>query len=181
MPKHIKKIVIIGPESTGKSTLSATLSDHFNEPWVPEYAREYLDALNRNYQYEDLIQIAKGQLRAEDTLAKTADKLLFCDTDLHVIKVWSDHKYGKTAPWILSRIAERKYDLYLFTEIDIPWQADKLREHPAPEMRVHFQKLYSQLISATGVPFTVISGNWAKRNRTAIKAVKNLLSYTKAG
>ncbi len=176
MPKQIKKIVIIGPESTGKSTLSAALSDHFKEPWVPEFARDYLNTLDRNYQYEDLIEIAKGQLRTEDSLSAVANDFLFCDTDLHVIKVWSDHKYGKTDPWILSQIEKRKYDHYLLTDIDIPWQEDKLREHPSPQMRTHFLKLYRQMISATGVPFTVISGSLEERTQSAIKVVKNLMS-----
>jgi NadR type nicotinamide-nucleotide adenylyltransferase len=177
MPKQIKKIVIIGPESTGKSTLSAVLGDHYKEPWVPEFAREYLNTLNRNYQYEDLVEIAKGQLRAEDSLSEATKDLLFCDTDLHVIKVWSDHKYGKTDPWILAELAKRKYDLYLLTDIDIPWQADKLREHPSPQMRTHFLKLYRQVISETGVPFTVISGDLEERTQSAISAVKKLMSY----
>lgn len=175
MPKQIKKIVIIGPESTGKSTLSAALSDHFNEPWVPEFARDYLNTLDRNYHYEDLIEIARGQLRAEDPLSEAAKVLLFCDTDLHVIKVWSDHKYGRTDPWILSQIEKRKYDHYLLTDIDIPWQEDKLREHPSPQMRNYFLKQYRQVLIETGVPFTVVSGDLEERTCSAINVVKNLM------
>src|SRR5690554_2291780 len=96
---EIKKVVVIGPESTGKSTLTSGLSKAFSEPWVPEYAREYLEKLAEKYQYEDLLQIAKGQIAGEEEKIKKAEAILFCDTDLQVIKVWSDHKFERTDPW----------------------------------------------------------------------------------
>src|SRR5690606_33055147 len=96
----IKKIAIIGPESTGKSTLTKALASKFGEPWVEEYARPYLEKLDREYQYGDLLEIAKGQLKLEDQREKLAKRMLFCDTNLYVIKVWSDHKFQKTDPWI---------------------------------------------------------------------------------
>src|SRR5690606_1258045 len=103
--------------------------------WVPEYAREYLLNLSRNYQQKDLYEIAEGQMEAENNALEQANRFLFCDTDLYVIKVWSEHKYNACDYRVLQEIAVRNYDLYLLTDIDIPWIYDPLREHPEPEMR----------------------------------------------
>jgi len=175
MPR-IKKIVIIGPESTGKSTLTKGLAEVFAEPWVEEYAREYLHHLQRDYVFEDLLEIAKGQLALEDRKIKSAQRMLFCDTNLHVIKVWSDHKFKKTDPWILQQIQRRKYDLYLLTDIDIPWQEDPLREHPDPEMRKHFFGIYHDILAKSDTPFVLISGNPEHRLDQAIKLVREFFS-----
>ncbi|SIS51700.1 AAA family ATPase [Belliella pelovolcani] len=171
----VKKIVVIGPESTGKSTLSQALAAAFDEPWVMEFARVYIERLERPYKYEDLLEIAKGQLREEDEKGKRAKRMLFIDTDLHVLKVWSEHKYGKTDPWILEQIAERKYDLYLLTDIDLPWEEDPQREHPQPEMRTYLFEQYHQLIKNTGIPYEIISGKYDQRFVQALQKVRALL------
>ncbi|MFD2034111.1 AAA family ATPase [Belliella marina] len=169
---EVKKVVIIGPESTGKSTLSKALAATFGEHWVYEYARQYLNDLGRTYQYEDLLEIAKKQIGLEDKKLKKSKNILFIDTDLNVIKVWSDHKFGKTDPWILEQIKKRKYDLYLLTDIDIPWEDDPQREHPNPEMRSHFFNIYKDLLQASGIPFEIISGGYDERFVSAMKALK---------
>jgi NadR type nicotinamide-nucleotide adenylyltransferase len=166
------KVVIIGPESTGKSSLSAALAAHFRAPWVPEYAREYLQQLHQPYTYEDLLQIARGQLASEDQQAAKADELLFCDTDLRVIRIWSDYKYGKTHPWIQEQIEERAYDLYLLTDIDIPWQEDPLREHPDPILRKYFLEQYERELAASGVSWVKISGTPTVRLEAAVQAIR---------
>jgi NadR type nicotinamide-nucleotide adenylyltransferase len=170
-----KKVVVIGPESTGKSTLSESLAMHFGCDWVPEYAREYLENLGRQYRYEDLLTIAKGQTNLEDQMASNNEGLLICDTDLQVIKIWSQHRFGKVDPWIEYQIKSRKYDLYLLANIDIPWQDDPLREHPAPEMRQYFFRKYHETLEASRVPFYVVSGDKSARLQTAIAQVKALL------
>lgn len=167
-----KKIVIIGPESTGKSTLTQALAAAYNEPWVNEYAREYITDLTRPYEFEDLLQIAKGQVYAEDIAMKNARKYLFIDTDLQVLAVWSNHKFGKTAPWILEQIKNRKYDLYLLTNIDIPWESDPQREYPDPGMRNYFFDLYHNLLQKSSAPFEIIEGNYMDRFDSAMKALK---------
>ncbi|MFD2200508.1 AAA family ATPase [Shivajiella indica] len=171
----LKKVVVIGPESTGKSTLSQTLAAHFSVPWVPEYAREYLEKLDRSYQYDDLLKIAKGQVALEEKEAEKAKNLLICDTDLHVIKVWSEHKFGKVDEWILDQIRERIYDAYLLTDIDIPWQEDPLREHPEPKMRRYLFDWYQRLIQQSGVPFIIVSGSEEERLRKSIAAVDTFM------
>jgi len=167
-----KKIVIIGPESTGKSTLAKALADHFGEPWVPEYAREYLEKLDRQYEFDDLLAIAKGQVVLEEKLSKDANKFLFCDTDLRVLQVWSESKYNRVHPWILEQIAARKYDFYLLTDIDTPWEYDPQREHPEPEMRQYFFDWYRSLLEANPTPFQIVRGDLQSRLLAAIFYLK---------
>jgi NadR type nicotinamide-nucleotide adenylyltransferase len=174
----LKKVVIIGPESTGKSTLAQELADHFGCLWVPEFAREYLEKLNRSYTFDDLFKIAKGQIDLENELSQGSKELLVCDTDLNVIKIWSEHKYGKVHPWIEDQIKMRKYDLYLLTDIDIPWQDDPQREHPDPAMRLYFFNLYRRILEGSGLPFCIISGNEIDRKKTAIEIVKKSFYYS---
>ncbi|HJT74341.1 MAG TPA: ATP-binding protein [Chitinophaga sp.] len=168
------KVVVIGPESTGKSTLSERLAGHYQTMWVPEYARQYLDELPRPYEQQDLVVMAEGQLRLEEERAALANEVLICDTDLHVIKVWSEHKYGNCDPRILEMIAMRRYDLYLLTYIDIPWEEDPQREHPDPTMREYFYQVYKDIVVNSGVPWVDIRGSYEERLQRAIEAVDKL-------
>jgi NadR type nicotinamide-nucleotide adenylyltransferase len=173
MESSIKKVVVIGPECTGKSELSAFLANHFSTEWVPEYARGYLDNLVRPYQQHDLTTIAHGQLRLEDKSLLHSNDVMFCDTNLYVIKVWSEFKYGNCDAEILKLISDRKYDLYLLTYIDIPWQADPLREHP--DKRQQLYEMYLKEMQNQSVPCVEIKGDRSQRQQNAIDAVKNLL------
>ena len=170
-----KRILILGPESTGKSTLAADLSIYFGEPWVPEFAREYLQKINRPYTYEDLSKIGKGQINLEDELFQQAKNFLFCDTDLRVIKVWSEHRFGKTHSWILDEISSRVYDLILLTDVDFPWQLDPLREHPELEMRQFFFEKYLKLARKSGFTFVHVSGDKNQRLKTSIQAIQSFI------
>jgi NadR type nicotinamide-nucleotide adenylyltransferase len=170
----MRKVVVIGPESTGKSTLSATLADALGTTWVPEYAREYLDGLDRPYEEQDLLQIAKGQAAAEDSRLPYANRVLICDTDLYVLKVWSEAKYSRCHRKILEAIAARPYHLYLLSYIDIPWSEDPLREHPAPWERAYFYHQYRDIVQQSGVPWADIRGTESERVGLAIKAIKSL-------
>lgn len=170
---NTKRILILGPESTGKSTLSQDLSNRFGEPWVPECAREYLLQLDRNYDFDDLSTIAKGQLAAEDRTAKKADRFLFCDTDLRVIHIWSDFKYGKTEAWILQEINQRVYDFVFLCGIDMQWEADPLREHPDPNVRQQLFDRYLDLVKASGFPFAVLNGTRQERLEAAVETLEN--------
>ena len=169
-----KRILILGPESTGKSTLAEKLAQHYAEPWVPEVAREYLENLDRPYTYEDLLSIGKRQLDLEDELAATAKQFLFCDTDLRVIQVWSQHRFGKVDPWVLKEIARRTYDLILLCAPDLPWQEDPLREHPELEMRQHFFEKYLEITKQSGFPFQIISGDAEARLTSSVEAIRSL-------
>ncbi|EOZ92203.1 Ribosylnicotinamide kinase [Indibacter alkaliphilus LW1] len=171
----LKKVVILGPESTGKSTLAEALAKHFDCPWVPEFAREYVAKLTRPYTFDDLEEIARGQIRLEDLTALSTEQLLICDTDLLVLKVWSQHKYGTVSPWIEEQIGKRKYDLYLVTDIDIPWSADPQREYPEPEMRQYFFDWYKKLAAESGVPYRIISGKEKERKALAVQIIQEQL------
>jgi len=171
--KVIKKICVIGPECTGKTELSKFLATHYQTVWVAEYARAYLDKLARPYDQADLIKIAHGQLRMEDEWMYDARKVLVCDTNLLVIKIWSEHKFGNCDPDILKRMAERTYDLYLLTYIDIPWAEDPQREHP--DKREHFWNIFKEEVTQSGVPFVEIRGDRETRKKTATDAIDAIL------
>ena len=171
-----KKVAVIGPECTGKTELSKSLADHFKTEWVPEYARSFLNKLNRPYEKSDLVKIAHGQLRLEDEWIHEARNVLICDTNLLVIKVWSDHKFGETDPEILSLHASRHYDLLLLTNIDIPWEADPQREHP--DKREHFWNIYKKEAAASGVTAVEVSGTRDQRKKIAVEAIEKLLAKT---
>ena len=168
------KVCVLGPECTGKTALSKFLSQHFNTAWVEEYARAYLNKLGRPYQQHDLTKIAHGQLRMEDEWIHDAKGVLICDTNLIVIKIWSEVKYGHCDPNILEQLAERKYDLFLLTYVDVPWENDPLREHP--ERREELYQMYLTELKQQQTPFVEIKGPSALRQQTAVDAIRKQLN-----
>ena len=176
----MKKIVIIGPESTGKSTLCEQLATHYKTIWVKEYAREYLLKNGTDYTFENLLTIAKGQLLQEDTgLTKLSTinhqpSTVFFDTDMYVMKVWCEFVFGKCHHWILNRIVERKYDLYLLCNTDLPWVKDELREYPDLENRQKLYHHYKDIMVNQNVPWVDISGGYEERLGKAIAAVESI-------
>ena len=186
IPTEPLKIVIIGPESTGKSTLCTQLAAHFNTKWCPEYAREYLLKHGMNYSFDDLLTIAKGQLAGEDAYLKdisasnkiqpgSRNNVLFIDTDMYVMKVWCEFVFQKCHLWILDQIVQRKYDLYLLCNIDLPWQKDELREYPDLATREHLYHMYRDIMINQKTPWIDIRGNYEERVQLAIDAVEKLL------
>lgn len=169
----IKRIAIVGPECTGKTQLAMSLADHYQTVWVPEYARHYIDRLNRGYVQDDLLKIARNQLFTEDELALAANQLLFYDTNLVVIKVWSEFKFGNCDPEILDLLQSRHYDLHLLTNIDVPWENDPQREHP--DKREYFYNLYKDELTSLGINFVEIKGIANERLTMAIKVVDEIL------
>lgn len=165
----IRKVCIIGPECTGKTSLSESLAKKLNTVWVEEYARAYLNRLNKPYDESDLVKIAHGQIRMEDEWIKDANKVIICDTNLYVVKVWSEFKYGHCDESILDTIKQRPYDLYLLTYIDIPWIADPLREHP--DRREELYNIYLREMKSQSVPFVEVKGNEKQRLDTSLAAI----------
>ncbi len=165
------KISITGPESTGKSWLSSTLALIFGAPWVPEFAREYLNEINRPYTLEDVVYIAQRQRQAEIEAALSNPPILFCDTDMAVCKIWCEVKYGFCPPEILKLRKQDDYDLYLLTNIDLPWTYDPLREHP--HMRRELFDIYFREMNQAGHPFEVVSGINGKRIESAVNHLLN--------
>jgi NadR type nicotinamide-nucleotide adenylyltransferase len=173
----MKKVVVIGPESTGKSTLCEQLAAHYKTSWVPEYAREYLLQHGTQYSYDDLLTIAKRQLALEESYTEknASAPILFIDTDQYVMKVWCDFVFGKCHPWILDQIRKRKYDLYLLCNVDLPWVKDELREYPDLESRQRLYDIYKSIMISQPVPWAEISGTDHERLHKAIKVVNDLL------
>ena len=164
--------MITGPESTGKSWLAQKLAAHYHTLWVPERARSYLEEVSRPYQESDLLKIAREQLELEDTLATQANQLLFCDTGLLVLKVWSEHSYGRCHLFILEQLRKRTYTHYLLPDIDMPWEPDPQREHP--QLREYFFNLYEKELQAWQKSYTIISGTGNERLQNAIKTIDSL-------
>lgn len=169
-----KKIVVLGPESTGKSELCQHLAMHYQTEWVPEFARFYIDRLDRAYEEHDLKAIAEGQLTWEDDKYEYANQYLICDTNLIVIKVWSDHKYGQTDQWIENQLKEREYDFYLLNNIDIPWTPDPQREHP--KLRKHFFEVFKTYLETNRLPYAIVSGIEGERKACAVNAIEEHFS-----
>lgn len=178
----IKKIVAIGPESTGKSILCKQLAEHFKTVWAEEYARTFLEGRGAAYDFDDLYEIAKGQIKNEEEAVLNAQltiqppQLVFIDTDLYVVKVWSEFVYNKCDNRILTQIATRKYDLYLLCNTDIPWIKDSLREYPDLETRKKLFEYYKDAMLNQYVPWIEIKGKDDERLQAAIEAVDSILS-----
>ena len=167
------KVAIVGPESSGKTTLAKMLAEAYGTVWVPEYARKYLTNLRRDYRQQDLLEIVKGQLRLERSLTPNANGLLMIDTDMHVIKVWSEHKYGNCDSWILQALDRQDYQLYLLTYPDIRWEEDPLRENP--DKGLYFFDIYYQMLQEREVSFEVVKGGLDRRIALARKKIDALM------
>jgi len=195
--KPLIKVAVIGPESTGKSTLCELLALHYNTQWCPEYAREYLLTHGMNYSYDDLLVIAKGQLAMEDEYIESVVRssefgvndpiqnspltthhspLLFVDTDMYVMKVWCEFVFGNCHKWILEQIVKRKYGLYFLCNTDLPWVKDELREYPDLKTRDRLYYIYKDLMINQSTPWIDISGDPDERLQKAIKAVDQLIT-----
>ena len=177
-PSNCIKVVLFGPESTGKTTLSIQLARYYNSVWVPEYARDYLQNKWNNErktcESKDLIPIAIGQMNLENTLAQKTDSVLICDTDLLETKVYSEEYYSGTCDPLLEKHAlKNNYDLYFLTYIDTPWEADDLRDKPE-ERQEMFEAFKAALIKYNR-PFVLLKGDKKTRLATATKHINQLL------
>jgi NadR type nicotinamide-nucleotide adenylyltransferase len=181
-PSNCIKVVLFGPESTGKTTLSRHLARHYHSVWVPEFARDYLqDKWNnerKTCEPKDLLPIAIGQMKLENNLAQKTDSVLICDTDLLETKVYSEAYYQGTCNPILETYAlENFYDLYLLTYIDTPWEADDLRDKPE-ERELMFQA-FENALKTYNKPYVLLKGNKKERLALAIKHIDKLLESNK--
>ena len=168
----IKKIVVIGPESTGKSTLCGQLAEHYKTTWCPEFAREYLLEKGMNYTFDDLLNIAHGQLELEDTmLTQAKNGFYFIDTDMYVMKVWCEVVFENCYTWILKQIALRQYDLIFLCDVDLPWVKDELREYPDLEFRKKLFNMYRDLLINQKTKWAEISGTDTQRLQMAVSII----------
>lgn len=173
----IRKIAIVGPESTGKSTISPMLAEHYETVWVPEYAREYCEKLSAPCTLEDEINMFRGQLELEKELLPKANKILICDTTFITVKIWSDQMFGKAPQEVIDELAKHPYDFYLLMNIDLPWQDDPLRDFP--NMREHFMEVWHRELQELGAHYSVISGQAEERFQNAVRAIDEFLKKDK--
>ncbi|MBB6459228.1 AAA family ATPase [Flammeovirga kamogawensis] len=173
--QKVYKILITGPESTGKSTLCKALAEKYDTQWIKEYAREYIDQVDRKYVYSDLKIIAQKQSDFQEKAILLANTFLFCDTGLEVLKIWSENSFQKCDQWILDNLSNQKFDLVLLTDIDTPWQFDEQREHPKPEQRSYFIDLYKKELTEIYGGYHLIQGNEEERLEAAIKYIETLI------
>jgi NadR type nicotinamide-nucleotide adenylyltransferase len=166
---------LIGPECSGKTTLAERLAVRFDVPWVPEFAREYALRVDRLLTFDDVIPIARGQMALEDAAAY--DSLLILDTDLVSTVVYSGHYYDQCPLWIGREAKARKADLYLLTDIDIPWAADAVRDSAATRAALHGE--FSTTLAAYGAHFVAIRGDWDARFAAAEKAIQGIHAKTR--
>ncbi|MFD2864834.1 AAA family ATPase [Mucilaginibacter antarcticus] len=172
---QIIKIAIVGPESTGKSTMSAYLARHYDTIWVPEYARGYCEKLTAPPTWQDEINMFYGQIALEDEMtAQAYNDLLICDTTFITVKIWSDEMFGSSPKDVLDELPKRPYDLYLLLDIDMPWEDDPLRDFP--HMREHFMEVWYKELDSLKANYVLISGIGQARYDNAVKAVDDFLS-----
>jgi NadR type nicotinamide-nucleotide adenylyltransferase len=180
MSNDVIKLVAIGPESTGKSTLCQSLADHFSTLWCKEYARQYLTTYGTDYSYHDLLKIAEGQIQNEDSAIEACihewekkstsnPPVLIIDTDMYVMKVWSEFFFGKCHPFILKNIVERKYDGYFLCSPDLPWTQDELREYPDYDTREKLFCCYKDILINQSVPWFEVKGEDPTRTQSAME------------
>jgi NadR type nicotinamide-nucleotide adenylyltransferase len=188
---------VIGPESTGKSSLCEQLANHYKTEWVKEYAREYLLTNGTEYNYDNLLEIAKGQFALEKaaiqlvenkikistennttSAANDLPEIVLIDTNMYVLKVWCEFVFEKCHPWILNQIVENSYDLYLLCDIDLPWVKDELREYPEVGIREKLYHHYKDLLINQSTPWVNISGNYQQRVEIAVNAIDSIRTKT---
>ena len=178
-PSDCLKIAIVGPESTGKTTLAKQLAIYYNTCWVKEFMRDYLQKKWSNHglrcAIEDLMPIAKGQIKNENDCAVKANKVLFCDTCLLELKVYSEYYFEGFFPEkIFQASKNHSYDYYFLTDIDIPWEADDLRDRP--QERSTLFRIFERELQQQDLPYQIVSGSESQRVDSVVKRVEKLLN-----
>lgn len=177
---HSIKIVLYGPESTGKTTLSRLLAQKYKTQWVPEYMRQYLEdkweTSQKTITRDDLIPIAKGQIALENKAVKKANTYLFCDTNLLEIQVYSEYYYNGYCPTQIKQAADKNsYHHYFLTYIDVPWEEDKLRDRPNDRLKMFY--IFEAMLRKKQIPYTILKGSVEERMKTAIQTIQKLSTH----
>jgi len=170
--ENLKKVVLIGPESTGKTELAKYLASYFKSLWVPEYARDYIEHLNRPYNSNDVEHIARKQLELEQEFIFKTNDWLFYDTYLIITKVWFEVVYRRVPHWIDQKIKESTIDLFLLCNTDIPWIPDPVRENGGA-MRNKLFEIYRSELEKYQFPYKIVSGKGEQRRQNTIDIVNN--------
>jgi nicotinamide riboside kinase len=172
------KIAISGPESTGKSFLAEALAKHYDTVWVKEFARDYLNQIQRPYTFDDIGYIAQQQAYQEMEQTRDANNFLFCDTDMLVCKIWQEFVFGKISDEVETLFQNTPYHFTLLCDIDLPWEPDPLREHP--DNRAELLEMYINNLNRFHRPYAIIKGLGEERVRNAVEVLKNEFGKTRS-
>lgn len=175
MNQKPKIIVVTGPESTGKTTLAKDLAKHYNTSYIPEYAREYIENLQRPYEYADLEIIAKRQVQDLKDSVDKANGYLFLDTYLIITKVWFDIVYDECPAWLIDEIENCKVDLFLVCDTALPWEPDNVRENGGEMREILFERYINEL-EAFNLPYKIVTGTGEDRIRSAIQHIQTFFA-----
>jgi HTH-type transcriptional repressor of NAD biosynthesis genes len=171
-PYYLRRVCLLGPECTGKSTLAANLAKHYSSCYVGECARVLRD-MQRQIEPGDVQRVARAQLASELTLARRANRVLFLDTDLLAVQFWSERRFGMCPEWICQEARRRQYDLYLVTDVDVPFVGEQ--RYDRPEERRAFLQRCLDTLEARGLDYVRLSGAWVRRFEQAVTEVDALL------
>ncbi len=178
-PAALRRVVVFGTESTGKTTLAGKLAAHFGEPWAPEFVREYWELRDGKITAEDLGTIALGQMANEDHAIARGRRVVFFDTDLITCTLWDDWLFpGHCPPWVReeAEARAREVSLWLLCDTDIPWAIDPQRSFPDEANRERGRRLWREALMSRALPFVEIRGDRFTRERAAIVAVERVLA-----
>jgi NadR type nicotinamide-nucleotide adenylyltransferase len=171
------RVVLFGPESTGKTVLVEQLAKHFKTVWTPEFSRLYAEAKianNESLSYDDVLPIAIGQMALENAMIQKANNILICDTNLLETKVYSEFYYDGKCPEIVQKFAlEHIYDLHFLTYIDLPWEADNIRDKPLE--RKEMFEAFEQALIMNKKPYILLKGTMNERFDEAVKHIHHLI------
>lgn len=170
-PYFVKKICFYGPESTGKSYMAEHLAEKYNTQFVPEVARELL--VTNDFTVEDIVKIGHAHYNRIQEKLRTANKILFCDTDAITTQIYSHHYLGIVPPVLYKLEKKFTYDLYFLFDIDVRWVADGLRD--LPHLRKEMFSLFKQALETRNIPFILVRGDWYQREKIIVEAIDNLL------
>jgi len=171
MSEHtIKRIALLGPESSGKTTLARQLAEHYGTVWVPEYLRTWCDQHQRLPRAEDVSEIAQGQCEQEEAIAAQANQFLFCDTCLIASEVYARHYFNTCPTWIVEHNQTHRYEHILLMSPDIEWEPDPQREGDAT--RPYFLKRFQDYLKESGQAFSIIRGQGSARFDAALRAIQ---------
>jgi len=173
--RPVRRVTLVGAESTGKTTLAAALAVHFKTVWTPEYLRTFVDEKGAVPVFSDTEALVQGHLAQEDTLEPLANRVLFLDTDLIATCVYSRYYFGVCPAWVERLSYERSADLYLLTDTDIPWAPDP-GQRDGPAVRAELQARFQQELETRAVPYVLVSGSLDRRMEVAVRTVAALLA-----
>jgi NadR type nicotinamide-nucleotide adenylyltransferase len=172
-PYFALRVSIFGPESTGKTTLAKSLAAHYETVMVPEYARLHLERQAGEISEDDIPRIARGQIASEAALARDANRVLVCDTDVLATTIWSENLFGRCPTWMHEEVERHHYDLTLLTDVDVPWEADPVRY--LPDDRSGFFARCEAALAANARHVVKLRGPHEERLALAIESIDALM------